>query len=108
MKKKGGTGMSKTIVINTGRLNLDKESEVNLLNRINRTISEMQKSVSQLNQMWDGSVKQSFREVFMEDIQALQVICENFQKLIQYETFAVDQYTKAEQQTAELLGQIKV
>lgn len=100
--------MAETIGINTGRLNSDKESGVNLLNRINRTIGEMQKSVNQLDQMWEGSAKQNFHEAFMEDIQALQVICENFQKLIQYETFAVDQYTKAEQQTAELVGQIRV
>ena len=96
------------IKVNTNKLQKTATDMENALKHINKKSNQMQSDVKALNGMWEGDANQAFNQTFQDDITALQQVCDNIQKVINYENTAKKEYNSCEQKVAELVDKITV
>ena len=104
-----GTYMaSKKIKINTNSLNQTRKEIQARLDGIKKGMEQISDGMSTLNSMWTGEAHNAFEQKVNEDIVFLTSVCDSIQSIINYESNAVVEYNKCEQQVSELVAQIRV
>lgn len=96
------------IRVNTGRLKTDAEQVLGCIKDMKSEMSKMKESVAQLDQMWDGPSSEAFAKVFQDDMEALNTILENLDKVYEYEVTAKEKYEECENKVSDLISQIRV
>lgn len=100
--------MASKIRINTGALNQTRQNVQNQLNQIKKEIEQISADMNELNGMWKGDAHETFQAAIQSDLQLLQDACESLRGVVQYESNAVTEYNKCEQQVNEMIAQIHV
>jgi len=100
--------MAAKIKVNTGSLDQTRKEIEDRLNQTKKSIEEISQAMSTLNSMWEGEVHTAFAKEIAEDIQQLQNMCDGVQDIIRYESNAVTEYNKCEQQVGEIISQIRI
>lgn len=100
--------MGKKIRINTGSLNSTKRDLQDKLTKIKNDMAQISEDMGALNSMWEGDAHQSFQERVNADIEYLTGVCDGIQNIINYESNAVTEYDKCEQQVSDLIAQIRI
>lgn len=96
------------IKINTNRLKNDADQVKGNITNMKAEMTKMKESVSQLDKMWDGPSSEAFAQVFQDDMQALNTILDNLDKIYQYETTAKSKYDTCENKISDLIAGIHV
>ena len=100
--------MAAKIKVNTGSLDQTRKEIEGRLNQTQKSIEEISQAMSALNSMWEGEAHTAFAKEIAEDIQQLQNMCDGVQDIIRYESNAVTEYNKCEQQVGEIISQIRI
>ncbi len=96
------------IRVDTGRLDQTRKELQAKLDKIRKDIDQIRDDMNTLNSMWAGDAHEAFETTVAEDISALGGMCDTLQEVINYESGAVTEYNKCEQQVADLITQIRV
>ncbi len=100
--------MGDIIAVNTVRLGNDAEDVEMCIKNINKKISEMKSSVSDLDSMWDGPASDAFKKAFQSDMKAMESVVEGLNDLKKYEDQAKSKYEACENEVAALVSEIKI
>lgn len=96
------------IRINTGSLDQTRRELQAKLDKIKKDIEQISDDMNTLNSMWTGDAHQAFQQSVTADIQFLEGACDGIQSIIRYESNAVTEYNKCEQQVADIIAQIRI
>lgn len=96
------------IRVNTESLKQTQQNLQQKLKEIQNAMDQISNDMSTLNSMWTGEAHDAFVLSAESDMQFLLSICEQIQKIINYEGNAVKEYNKCEQQVADLISQIRI
>ena len=96
------------IRVNTNTLDHTRQTVQGRLNQMKRGLDQIIADMATMNSMWAGDAHDIFAVSIDEDIQYLQSACEGIQKVIEYESGAVTEYNKCEQQVSEIISQIRI
>ncbi len=94
--------------ISTSRLGKDIEQIQNLLVLMERSITNMQTSVEQMNKMWEGLSKQAFVTAFSDDMKSVSDVLKELKSLNNYEIDAKNDYENCERQVADLISHMRI
>lgn len=94
--------------ISTSRLGKDANQIQNLLTSMDRSITNMQTSVGQMNRMWEGLSKQAFVTAFSDDMRAVQDVLKELKFLNGYEIEAKNDYENCERQVSDLILNMRI
>lgn len=100
--------MAAKIKVNTGTLDQTRKEIEGKLNQAKKSIEQISQAMNALNAMWEGEAHTVFAKEVAEDIQQLQNMCDGVQDIIRYESNAVTEYNKCEQQVGEIISQIRI
>lgn len=100
--------MASKIKVNTGSLDQTRREIENRLNQTKKNIEQISQAMNALNAMWAGDAHTKFSTEAAEDIQQLQTMCDGVREIINYESNAVTEYNKCEQQVGEIISQIRI
>ncbi|MDE6957733.1 MAG: WXG100 family type VII secretion target [Lachnospiraceae bacterium] len=98
----------KKIKIHTNRLQNDSNQIKSCIINMKSEMANMKESVSQLDQMWDGPSSEALKKVFQDDMNALNTIISNLNKIFEYETTAKTKYEECEGKVSELIAGIRI
>lgn len=96
------------IKVNTVSLARTRDEVQTRLDQVRKAMDQIAADMDALNSRWEGEAHQAFSRHVAEDIQFLAGGCDSIQEIIRYETNAVTEYDKCEQQVSDLIGQIRV
>jgi WXG100 family type VII secretion target len=96
------------IKINTNSLNQTRKELQAKLDKIKKDIEQISSDMNTLNSMWMGDAHQAFQQSVEEDMQILSEACDSIQGIINYESNAVTEYNKCEQQIADMITLIRI
>ncbi len=96
------------IKVNTVSLNKTKSEVQAKLDKIRSDMGKISENMSILNSMWTGDAHEAFVQTVGEDVSFLMEVCDSLQNIISYESNAVSEYNKCEQQVSEIISQIKI
>lgn len=96
------------IRVNTNNLNQTRQELQSKLDKIRNDIEQISANMSRLNSMWEGDAHQAFQQNVTSDIEYLTGACDSLQGIINYESTAVTEYNKCEQQVSDLISQIRI
>lgn len=96
------------IKVNTGSLDQTRKELQAKLDKIKKDIEQISNDMNILNSSWEGDSHEAFQQRVVEDIQFLLGACDSIQGIIGYESNAVTEYNKCEQQVADLIAQIRI
>lgn len=96
------------IRINTNSLDKTRKELQAKLDKIRKDIDQINNDMGTLNSMWEGDAHQTFQQRVTEDLQFLSEACDGIQNIINYESNAVTEYNKCEQQVSDLVAQIRI
>lgn len=99
---------SNKIRVNTNSLNQTRRELQAKLDKIRKDIEQISGDMDTLHSMWEGEAHEAFQQQAVGDIQFLNGACDGIQEIIQYESNAVTEYNKCEQQVADLIAQIRI
>ena len=100
--------MASKIRVNTGTLNQTRQTVQSRLSQIKKGMQQIEADMAALNAMWTGDAHNTFTASTATDIKYLQSACDGVQKVINYESNAVTEYNKCEQQVSEIISQIRI
>lgn len=100
--------MAAKIKVNTGSLDQTRKEIENRLAQVRKSIEQISQDMNMLNSMWTGEAHTVFVKEISEDIQQLQSACDGVQEIIRYESNAVTEYNRCEQQVGEIISQIRI
>lgn len=96
------------IRVNTNSLNQTRRELQAKLDKIRKNIEQISGDMDTLHSMWEGEAHEAFRQQASADIQFLNGACDSIQGIIQFESNAVTEYNKCEQQVSDLIAQIRI
>ena len=96
------------IKVNTSSLNQTSRELQAKLDKIRKDIEHISNDLNTLNSMWEGDAHQTFAQQVGDDISFLNSACENIQHIINYESNAVTEYNRCENQVSDLISQIRI
>lgn len=96
------------IRVNTNSLDQTRKELEAKLKNIKNAMGQISDDMGTLNSMWSGDAHDAFVQSAESDIQFLTAVCDSIQSIINYESRAVTEYNKCEQQVADLIAQIRV
>lgn len=96
------------IRVNTDSLDRTSKELQEKLNQIRKRMEQISDDMGTLNSMWEGDAHEAFQQRVTEDIQFLSEACDSMQGIINYESNAVTEYNKCEQQVSDLIAQIQI
>lgn len=96
------------IRVNTNRLKNDSDQVSEGITKMKSEMSKMIESVTQLDKMWDGPSSEAFAQVFQDDMNALNMLLDNLDKIYKYETTAKSKYDTCENGISQLIAGIQV
>ena len=100
--------MASKIRVNTGTLNQTRQTVQSRLSQIKKGMQQIEADMAALNAMWTGDAHNTFTASIATDLKYLQSACDGVQKVINYESNAVTEYNKCEQQVSEIISQIRI
>ena len=100
--------MADKIRVNTHTLNNDADSVQQCIERMKRSKDNISSAVVTLDGMWDGSSSEAFKSAIQKDLNDLQTIINQLQKIHQYEVTAKDKYNACENRVGEIVRSIKI
>lgn len=92
--------------VSTSRLNTDAESVGQSVAQMSTKWRELKENLVKLDSMWDGPASETFKKAFREDIQALESVIKNLQKISEFEKMAEGKYEKCERTVADIVAGI--
>lgn len=96
------------ITVNTVTLSNDRNEIEEQLENIKMQMDEMASSVTALNQMWSGNANSVFNKAFNDDMKFLISVCDNIQKVLDYEATAIAEYNNCEQKISQMIEEISI
>ncbi len=96
------------IRVNTSSLSQTRRELQAKLDKIRKDIANISNDMNTLNSMWDGDAHEAFSRQVDSDISFLRDACNGIQSIINYESTAVTEYDKCEQQIADVISQIRI
>lgn len=96
------------IRISTQRLLKDAEKVKTGIDNISKKLAEMENSVSELDNMWDGESSEAFKKAFHDDIALTDTMLKNLLNIYQYEINAAAEYDACENKVEQLVNEINV
>lgn len=100
--------MASKIKINTGSLKSDTSSIGTSIQKIEKTLTNIQNDLTKLDSMWDGPASETFKVAYNSDIAALKTVISNLKKLNDFEISAREKYDSCEQKVGSIVSSIKV
>lgn len=100
--------MASKIKINTGSLKSDAFSIGTSIQKIEKSLANLQSDLTKLDSMWDGPASETFKAAYNSDIAALKTVISNLKKLNNFETSAREKYDSCEQKIGSIVSSIKV
>lgn len=100
--------MASKIKINTNSLKADASSIGSSIQKINKSLTNLQSDMAKLDAMWDGPASESFKIAYKSDISALNTVISNLKKLNNFENTARTKYDSCEQKVGSIVSSIKV
>lgn len=97
-----------TIEVNTARLKTDAECVSMYIKAIQAQLNEMNKSVAELNVMWEGPAKEAFISAFHSDQQDMLSLVKELETIYSYEDNAKAIYEQCEKTIDGMINDIKV
>ena len=91
----------------TAKLASTERSVREQIRAIKKSLQKMKADVTSLNAMWSGTANQSFNQTFQKDIQDLDQLCGELEKIAEYENKAQREYSKGEQRVNDIIAKIK-
>ena len=92
--------------VSTSRLNTDAEAVGRSVAQMSAKWSELKENLEKLDSMWDGATSETFKKTFREDIQALESVIKNLQKISGFEKMAEGKYEKCERIVSDIVAGI--
>lgn len=99
---------STAIEVNTGRLKTDAESVSVYIKAMQSQLDEMEKSVAELNVMWEGPAKEAFVKKFHSDEQDMLSVIKELEAIYSYEDQAKSVYEQCEKTINGMINDITV
>ena len=96
------------IRVNTNSLNHTRSELQAKLDKIKKDIENISGNMNTLNSMWEGEAHEAFSQQVNDDISFLEWACGSIQNIINYESNAVTEYNKCEQEVADIISQIRI
>jgi WXG100 family type VII secretion target len=96
------------IRVNTGSLDQTRKELQAKLDKVRKDIDHISDDMGTLNSMWEGDAHQAYVQSITDDMQVLSEVCEGIQSMIRYESNAVTEYGKCEQQVADVIAKISI
>ena len=100
--------MSDKIRDNTHALNNDANSVQKCIERMKKNKDNISNAVLTLDGMWDGPSSEAFKAAVQNDLNDLQTIIDQLQKICQYEVTAKNKYNDCENRVGEIVRSIRV
>lgn len=100
--------MASKIKINTGSLKSDAASIDSSIQKIKKSLINLQDDLVKLDSMWDGPASETFKIAYSSDIEALKTVIANLKKLNNYEKSARTKYDSCEQKIGSIVSSIKI
>lgn len=96
------------IRVNTYVLNNDAKSVQKCVQHMKNNKANISASVATLDGMWDGPSSEAFKSAVQNDLNDLQTIIDQLQKICQYEVTATNKYNACENRVGEIVRSIRV
>ena len=100
--------MADKIRVNTNVLNNDANSVQQCIERMKKSKENLSSAIVTLDGMWDGSSSEAFKGAVQNDLNDLQAIISQLQKIYQYEVTAKDKYNACENRVGEIVRSIRI
>ncbi len=100
--------MASIIKVNTSRLGSDADKVQSSISQMRKQMETMKVQVSQLDKMWDGPSSEAFKNAFHDDMNMLNTILKNLDKIYKFEVNAKKKYEKCEKQVGSIISGIHV
>lgn len=96
------------IEIETSQLDKDYQKMQVDLSSVQNEISKLFEEMQQLDTMWDGPAKLTFRSQMLNDFETMNDICSNLLEFINDMKRASSEYKKCEKEVANLIATIRI
>lgn len=100
--------MSEKIKVNTSRLGSDSDSVRSNISKMKLSMKFLREDVAKLNSMWTGATNDTFKKAFEDDMNALNTIITNLEKIYSFETNAKSKYENCEKKVTSLISGMRV
>lgn len=100
--------MSEKIKVNTNRLKNDADSVKVNIAKMQASMNSLKRDVTKLNTMWTGATSDAFKKAFKDDMNALNTMISNLEKIYSFETNAKAKYENCEKKVASLVSGMRV
>lgn len=96
------------IEIETQQLDADGQNMQSNLSSVQNEISRLFEEMQQLDAMWDGPAKLTFKNQMLNDFDEMNSICSNLLEFINNMKSASKEYKMCEKTVAELISAIRI
>lgn len=100
--------VSDKIKVNTTRLNSDQITVELDIKKIKNEINNLKTTVNQLYGMWDGPAKEAFKQAVSDDMEAINTVIKNLEKITSFEEEAKKKYESCEKNVSGLISGMKI
>ncbi len=95
-----------TIIVNCDSLNRTAEELLEILQDVKEVLGEMECSEADLNGMWDGESRETFRQRFEEDMKELKAGLQDLSDMAAYQRKTAREYLACEERAAGMIESI--
>ena len=96
------------IEINTGTLKSDTNRMKEQIQKVRNAVNSMNEAVSALNGMWEGSAKNAFNVQYVSDIENMEAVCSEADRMVEGMSTAADKYDSCDSQIKNIINSIKL
>ena len=100
--------MADKIKVDTNKLYKTRNNINSQLQTVRKQLMKMKMDIIALGMMWEGPAHTAFQTSFHDDLEYLDKVCSNLDRIINFETNAAHEYNVCEQKVETLVNQIKI
>lgn len=100
--------MAEKIKVNTNRLGTDADSVRTNILKMKQSMKSLKEEAAKLNGMWSGATNDTFKKAFEDDVNALNTMLSNLDKIYSFETNAKTKYETCEKKVTSLASGMRV
>ena len=100
--------MADKIKVDTNKLYKTRNNINSQLQTVRKQLMKMRMDIIALGMMWEGPAHTTFQSSFQNDLAYLDKVCNNLDRIINFETNAAHEYNICEQKVETLVNQIKI
>lgn len=100
--------MAHYIRYDTDRIRSDAAKVSDCIGAMRKSLSDLRTHEQELDAMWDGDSSEAFKAVFYDDLEILDNILGNLERIYEYEVKAETGFTKCNSQVSEIISSLRM